>query len=63
MSGRIQRWRLLGAALLLGISCRGAAQTAAPAAAPPPEAEAVAERVRVFLIAPGDGGRAGRQVA
>ena len=60
-------WRLLGLALALGISCRNAtttATTSAPAgAAPPPEPAAVAERVRVFLIAPQDGGRSGRKVA
>jgi Sporulation and spore germination len=56
--------RLLGLALLLGISCRDAATTAPPAGAePPPEPAATAARVRVFLIAPQDGGRSGRKVA
>jgi len=64
--------RLLGLALLLllGISCHDATTTAATARAsapagaePPPEPAAAAERVRVFLIAPQDGGRAGRKVA
>jgi hypothetical protein len=56
--------RLLGLALLLGISCHRAAQTAGPAAgSDPPEAAATADRVRVFLIAPQDGGRAGRKAA
>jgi hypothetical protein len=58
---------LLGLALLLGISCRDAATTATTAtpagSGPPPEPAAVVERVRVFLIAPQDGGRAGRKVA
>ncbi len=57
--------RLVALALLLGVSCQRAARTAGPAAgtdpAPPPEAEATAERVRIFLVAPEDGGRAGRQ--
>lgn len=63
-------WRLLGLALALGISCRDAtttttsARASAPAGAgPPPEPAAAVERVRVFLIAPQDGGRAGRKVA
>jgi len=63
--------RLLGLALLLlGISCHDATTTAATARAsapagaePPPEPAAAAERARVFLIAPQDGGRAGRKVA
>jgi hypothetical protein len=62
------KWRLgshlLGSALLLGFSCHGSAHTPAPArgeAAPDPAA--AAERVRVFLIAPRDGGRGGRKVA
>jgi hypothetical protein len=67
MRGRRRRGarRLLGLALLLGISCHRAAQTAGPAAGadPPPEAAATAERVRVFLIAPQDGGRIGRKAA
>jgi hypothetical protein len=58
---------LLGLALALGISCRNAgttATTAVPAGAePPPEPAATAARVRVFLIAPQDGGRSGRKVA
>ncbi len=55
---------LLGLALVLGISCRNAGTTAAPAGAEPaPEPAAAAERVRVFLIAPQDGGRSGRKVA
>ncbi len=68
--GRRGAWRLLGLALLLGISCRDATTTAstatrgAPAGAEtPPEPAAAAERVRVFLIAPQDGGRSGRKVA
>jgi hypothetical protein len=62
--GRRGAGRLLGLALLLGISCRDAATTAAPAGAEPaPEPAAAAERVRVFLIAPQDGGRSGRKVA
>jgi hypothetical protein len=63
-----ERWRLgsrlIGLALLLGVSCHGSAQTPAPArgeAAPDPEA--AAGRVRVFLIAPQDRGRGGRKVA
>lgn len=69
MPGPVRRgaWRLLGLALVLCISCRDAATTAraaAPAGAePPPEPTAAAERVRVFLIAPQDGGRSGRKVA
>lgn len=57
---------LLALALLLGVSCScsRAATTAAPAGAEPaPEPATVAERVRVFLIAPQDGGRSGRKVA
>jgi hypothetical protein len=54
-------------ALVLGISCRNAgttATTAAPAGVEPaPEPAAATERVRVFLIAPRDGGRSGRKVA
>lgn len=62
--GRRGAGRLLGLALLLGISCRDAATTAAPAGAEPaPEPAATAQRVRVFLIAPQDGGRSGRKVA
>ena len=64
MTGRAWRW--LSLALLLGASCRGAADTPAPAAAgdsAPPDPAAVAERVRVMLIAPQDGGRGGRRVA
>jgi hypothetical protein len=63
MSSR-RAWRLLALALLLGASCRGAADTPAPAGAEPaPDPAAVADRVRIFLIAPQDGGRTGRQVA
>lgn len=64
--GRRDARRLLLLALLLGISCscRRAATTAAPAGADPaPEPATAAERVRVFLIAPQDGGRSGRKVA
>jgi Sporulation and spore germination len=67
--GRRGRWRLLGLALLLCISCRDAttatmATTSGPAGAePPPEPATAAERVRVFLIAPQDGGHSGRKVA
>jgi hypothetical protein len=59
-------WRSLSLVLLLGASCRGSADTQAPAAggkSAPPDPAAVADRVRVFLIAPKDGGRGGRQVA
>jgi hypothetical protein len=62
-AGRHGARRLLALALLLGISCQRAAQTAAPAADPVPEAAATADRVRVFLIAPQDGGHAGRKAA
>ncbi|MBV8199425.1 MAG: GerMN domain-containing protein [Acidobacteria bacterium] len=58
--------RLLGLALVLGVSCQRAAETAGQAGgdpAPAPEAAATVDRVRVFLIAPKDGGRAGRQAA
>jgi hypothetical protein len=66
MSGARRRGfrRLLGLALLLGISCQRAAQTSGPAGGDPaPDAAATADRVRVFLIAPQDGGRAGRKAA
>jgi hypothetical protein len=62
--GRRGAWRLVVLALLLGMSCHRAARTAGPAAAAPaPEAAATADRVRVFLIAPADDGRAGRKAA
>ena len=55
---------LLGLALVLGISCRNAGTAATTAAAEPaPDPAAPADRVRVFLIAPQDGGRTGRKVA
>jgi hypothetical protein len=60
------RKRWLSLALLLGASCQGAADTPAPPAGgdtAPPDPATVAERVRVVLIAPQDGGRAGRRVA
>jgi|GEM_PF-1631949 len=54
----------MGLALLLGVSCRHTGKTAAPAGSgPAPEPGASADRVRVYLIAPQDGGRAGRKVA
>lgn len=54
----------MGLALLIGVACRHTGQTAAPGAAvPAPDPGATADRVRVFLIAPQDGGRAGRKVA
>jgi Sporulation and spore germination len=69
------RLLLAGLALLLALSCRGAAQTGAGAQgaggaatgagthAPRPSAGDVVTRVKVFLIAPSDGGRTGRKVA
>lgn len=68
MNRRARRWLWLALlALPLGVSCRGAADTAALGAgkrdAPPPDPSAMADRVRVFLIAPQDRGRAGRPVA
>jgi len=57
-------WRLVVLALLLGLSCHRAGRTVAPAGGDPlPEPAATAERVRVFLIATQDGGRAGREAA
>jgi hypothetical protein len=51
-------------ALVLGVSCRHTGKTATPAGAgPAPEPGMVGDRVSVFLIAPQDGGRAGRKVA
>lgn len=55
---------LLALALLLGLSCHGSAQTAsAPGGEARPDPEAVVDHVRLFLISPQDGGRAGRKVA
>ena len=47
-------------ALLLGVACHR--QAAPQAAAPRLEAETATDRVRVFLISPGDGGLAGPRV-
>jgi|HubBroStandDraft_3_1064219.scaffolds.fasta_scaffold25548_3 hypothetical protein len=59
------RWGAL--ALLLGLACHRSAETqGGPEGRQPPPprltADATAERVRVFLISPGDGGRSGRAV-
>jgi hypothetical protein len=66
MNGRRRAGRLLYLAILLGASCRGTADTPAPAVADdsaPRDPAALTDSVRVFLIAPQAGGRAGRQVA
>jgi len=56
--------RLVGAAWFAAAACRGAAQTSLPGGGgAAPDAAASVSQVRVFLIAPRDGGRTGRQVA
>jgi hypothetical protein len=52
-----KRWGAL--ALLLGLACHRPAATQAGSR---PAADAVTDRVRVFLISPGDGGQAGPKV-
>lgn len=72
-NGRPTAALLLGLALLLGASCHGSAQTAGMSgggggpggatAETAPAPAATVDRIRIFLIAPDDGGRSGRKVA
>jgi hypothetical protein len=60
--------KLLAGALVLWVASCGRAKSGQTGSATPdvpeaPRAEAPATRVRLFLIAPGDNGRAGRRVA